>query len=100
MAVKDITIRRFGPDFKTRTELEPRSEDYSFTAEIQLNAASEYEGGESYVSKTIGVFDEKNSVGWKLDVGEAIMYAKPAMHKVKPVTKGIRYETLLVATTT
>ena len=49
---------------------------------IQLNDPSEYEGGE-FEFKDFGVM--------KLEKGDACLFAPNLLHRVKPVTKGVRH---------
>lgn len=60
-----------------------RRSDVSFT--VFLNAPQEYDGGALVME---GVDDER---GYKLDAGMAIAYPSSTLHRVDPVTKGIRF---------
>lgn len=56
--------------------------DLSFT--LFLSAPSEYEGGDLVIEDTAG------TQAYKLDAGALVLYASDTLHRVEPVTSGVR----------
>ena len=72
----DNSVRaRAGSDFRIRSDL---------SATLFLNDPSEYEGGELVVEDTYG----QHRV--RFDAGDLVLYPASSLHRVTPVTRGIR----------
>ena len=56
---------------------------------VFISSPDEYEGGELIVEDTYGEHEVK------LDAGDAIVYPSTSLHRVEPVTKGIRLASFL-----
>lgn len=56
---------------------------------VFLNAPDEYEGGELIVEDSYGTHEVK------LDAGDAIVYPSTSLHRVEPVTRGVRIASFL-----
>lgn len=56
--------------------------DVSFT--LGLDSGEEYEGGELVVA------DASGERGWRIDPGELLLYPATYLHRVEPVTRGVR----------
>ena len=72
----DSAIRSHGPTgVRIRTDI---------SATLFLSAPGEYDGGELLVEDTYGV------QGVKLDAGSMVLYPATSVHRVEPVTRGVR----------
>ena len=72
----DNSIRPLpGSDFRIRTDL---------SATLFLSEPDSYEGGELVIDDTYG------SHSIKLDAGDMILYPSTSLHRVTPVTRGVR----------
>ena len=56
---------------------------------VFLNDPEEYEGGELVVEDSYGTHEVK------LDAGDAIVYPSTSLHRVEPVTRGVRIASFL-----
>lgn len=56
---------------------------------VFLNAPEDYEGGELIIEDTYGAHEVK------LDAGDAILYPSTSLHRVEPVTRGVRLASFL-----
>jgi PKHD-type hydroxylase len=73
--VDNAIRRRRGTDFRIRTDL---------SATLFLSDPDEYDGGELIIEDTFGVHEVK------LSAGDAILYPSSSLHRVAPVTRGVR----------
>lgn len=73
--VDNAIRRRRGTDFRIRTDL---------SATLFLSEPDEYEGGELVIEDTFGAH------AVKLAAGDMILYPSSSLHRVTPVTRGVR----------
>jgi PKHD-type hydroxylase len=73
--VDNAIRRRRGSDFRIRTDL---------SATLFLSEPDTYDGGELTIEDTFGVHEVK------LAAGDMILYPSSSLHRVTPVTRGVR----------
>ena len=73
--VDNAIRRRRGSDFRIRTDV---------SATLFLSEPDSYDGGELVIEDTFGFHEVK------LPAGDAILYPSSSLHRVTPVTRGVR----------